>query len=352
MACIGSGKQKRMRNKRGWLACVACLLVFAGIALWRQCDAPAASSYRHNEGLVFNTIYHFTYQSDEDYQSQIEEELSRFDASLSPFNPTSIISRFNRNDTAVVADAWFEQVFDRSKEIWRDTEGAFDPTVSPLINAWGFGFKSGVAVTPEVVDSLWHLVGMERMELVDGRLYKDDPRMTLNFSAIAKGYAVDVVASFLRGKGGENYLVEIGGEIAARGRNSRGEAWRVGIDTPDESNVAGGQIEAVVLLDDAALATSGNYRNFRIVDGHRVAHTINPATGYPVQHSLLSATVLAPDCMTADAYATAFMVLGVEKSLEIAARHPGMEAYLIYAVDTATTAVAMTPGMKTFLFGE
>lgn len=341
-----------MRNKRGWLACVLCLLVFAGIVIWRQCNAPSVTAYRHNEGLVFNTVYHFTYQAEEDYQSQIEAELQRFDASLSPFNPASIISRFNRNDTSVVADAWFEKVFDRSKEIWHDTEGAFDPTVSPLINAWGFGFKSGVDVTPEVVDSLWHLVGMERIDLVDGRLYKDDPRMTLNFSAIAKGYAVDVVASFLRGKGVENYLVEIGGEIAARGRNSRGEAWRVGIDTPDESNVAGGQIEAVVLLDDAALATSGNYRNFRIVNGRRVAHTINPATGYPVQHSLLSATVLASDCMTADAYATAFMVLGVEKSLEIAARHPEIEAYLIYAVDTATTEVAMTPGMKSYLFGE
>ena len=180
-------------------------------------------------------------------------------------------------------------------------------------------------MTPEIVDSLWHLVGMERVELLGGRLYKDDPRMTLNFSAIAKGYAVDVVASFLRGKGVENYLVEIGGEVVARGKNERGEIWRVGIDTPDEGNVAGGEIDAVVMLDDAALATSGNYRNFRIVDGRRVAHTINPATGYPVQHSLLSATVLASDCMTADAYATAFMVLGVEKSMEIASRHPDME---------------------------
>ena len=302
--------------------------------------------------MIFNTIYHFTYEAREDYQSQIEAELQRFDASLSPFNPSSIISRFNRNDTAVVADAWFETVFARSKEVWRDTGGAFDPTVSPLINAWGFGFKTGEPVTPETVDSLWHLVGMERMELVDGRLHKDDPRMSLNFSAIAKGYAVDVVVSFLREKGVKNFLVEIGGEVAAQGKNARGETWRVGIDTPDEANVAGGEIEAVVMLDDAALATSGNYRNFRVVDGRRVAHTIDPGTGYPVQHSLLSATVLAPDCMTADAYATAFMVLGVDKSLEIAARNPGIEAYLIYAVDSVTTSVAMTPGMKQYLFGE
>lgn len=341
-----------MKNKRGWLACVVCVLVFAGIAAWRQCGTPAGSAYRHNEGLVFNTVYHFVYQSEEDYQSQIEEELRRFDASLSPFNQASIISRFNRNDTSVIADMWFSRVFDRSKEIWRDTEGAFDPTVSPLINAWGFGFKNSVPMTPEIVDSLWHLVGMERVELLDGRLYKDDPRMTLNFSAIAKGYAVDVVASFLREKGVENYLVEIGGEVAARGKNERGEIWRVGIDTPDEGNVAGGEIEAVVMLDDAALATSGNYRNFRIVDGRRVAHTINPATGYPVQHSLLSATVLAPDCMTADAYATAFMVLGVEKSMEIVSRHPEMEAYLIYAVDSVDMSAVMTPGMRQYIFGE
>lgn len=212
-----------MRNKRGWLACVLFVSVFAGIAVLRQCGTPAGMAYRHNEGVVFNTLYHIVYQSEEDYQSQIEEELRRFDASLSPFNPTSIISRFNQNDTSVVADMWFSRVFNRSKEIWRDTEGAFDPTVSPLINAWGFGFKNGVPMTPEIVDSLWHLVGMERVELLGGRLYKDDPRMTLNFSAIAKGYAVDVVASFLRGKGVENYLVEIGGEVVARGKNERGE---------------------------------------------------------------------------------------------------------------------------------
>ncbi len=329
-----------------------CVIVIAGVVLLRQCRATGGNAYHRNEGMIFNTIYHFTYEAREDYQSQIEAELQRFDASLSPFNPSSIISRFNRNDTAVVADAWFETVFARSKEVWRDTGGAFDPTVSPLINAWGFGFKTGAPVTPETVDSLWHLVGMERMELVDGRLHKDDPRMSLNFSAIAKGYAVDVVASFLREKGVKNFLVEIGGEVAAQGKNARGETWRVGIDTPDEANVAGGEIEAVVMLDDAALATSGNYRNFRVVNGRRVAHTIDPATGYPVQHSLLSATVLAPDCMTADAYATAFMVLGVDKSLEIAARNPGIEAYLIYAVDSVTTSVAMTPGMKQYLFGE
>ncbi len=341
-----------MKNKKGWLACVLCVIVIAGVVLLRQCRATEGNAYHRNEGMIFNTIYHFTYEAREDYQSQIEAELQRFDASLSPFNPSSIISRFNRNDTAVVADAWFETVFARSKEVWRDTGGAFDPTVSPLINAWGFGFKTGAPVTPETVDSLWHLVGMERMELVDGRLHKDDPRMSLNFSAIAKGYAVDVVASFLREKGVKNFLVEIGGEVAAQGKNARGETWRVGIDTPDEANVAGGEIEAVVMLDDAALATSGNYRNFRVVNGRRVAHTIDPATGYPVQHSLLSATVLAPDCMTADAYATAFMVLGVDKSLEIAARNPGIEAYLIYAVDSLTTSVAMTPGMKQYLFGE
>lgn len=341
-----------MKNKKGWLACVLCVIVIAGVVLLRQCRATGGNAYHCNEGMIFNTIYHFTYEAREDYQSQIEAELQRFDASLSPFNPSSIISRFNRNDTAVVADAWFETVFARSKEVWRDTGGAFDPTVSPLINAWGFGFKTGAPVTPETVDSLWHLVGMERMELVDGRLHKDDPRMSLNFSAIAKGYAVDVVASFLREKGVKNFLVEIGGEVAAQGKNARGETWRVGIDTPDEANVAGGEIEAVVMLDDAALATSGNYRNFRVVNGRRVAHTIDPATGYPVQHSLLSATVLAPDCMTADAYATAFMVLGVDKSLEIAARNPGIEAYLIYAVDSVTTSVAMTPGMKQYLFGE
>ena len=159
-----------MKNKKGWLACVLCVIVIAGVVLLRQCRATEGNAYHRNEGMIFNTIYHFTYEAREDYQSQIEAELQRFDASLSPFNPSSIISRFNRNDTAVVADAWFETVFARSKEVWRDTGGAFDPTVSPLTNAWGFGFKTGEPVTPEAVDSLWHLVGMERMALVDGFL--------------------------------------------------------------------------------------------------------------------------------------------------------------------------------------
>ena len=341
-----------MKNKTGRIACAVLVVALLAAIVWRESKSEPVFSYYRNEGLIFNTIYHITYEATEDYQSQIEAELQRFNASLSPFEPTSVIARMNNNDPEVRADRWFTVVFDRSKEIWSDTEGAFDPTVSPLINAWGFGFKSGIPVTPERVDSLWQLVGMEHMSLTDGRLHKDDPRMTLNFSAIAKGYAVDVVASFLRERGVENYLVEIGGEVAAHGENSRGEYWRIGIDTPEESNVAGGDIEAVVLLNDAALATSGNYRNFRIVDGRRVAHTIDPTTGYPARHSLLSATVLAPDCMTADAYATAFMVLGVEKSLEIANRHPEMEAYFIYAVDSTETATTMTEGMRQYLFGE
>lgn len=341
-----------MKNKKGWLACVLCVAGFILVAWWRSDDAVSVKEYHRNEGMVFNTIYHFTYEATEDYQARLEAELCRFNGSLSPFEKNSIISRFNANDTTARADNWFTTVFNRSREIFLDTEGAFDPTVSPLVNAWGFGFKSGINPTPETIDSLWQLVGMDRMSLVDGRLYKEDSRMTLNFSAIAKGYAVDVVAAFLREKGVENYLVEIGGEIAAHGRNSRGELWRVGVDTPDEGNVAGGAIEAVIAISDGAMATSGNYRNYRIVDGRRVAHTIDPSTGYPALHNLLSATVLAPDCMTADAYATAFMVLGVERGLEIAARHAGLEAYLIYAVDSVTTAVAMTPGMQQYLFGE
>ena len=334
-----------MRNKRGWLACVACLLVFAGIALWRQCDAPAALSYRHNEGLVFNTIYHFTYQSDEDYQSQIEEELRRFDASLSPFNPTSIISRFNRNDTAVVADAWFERVFDRSKEIWRDTEGAFDPTVSPLINLWGFGYEKGLHPDKASIDAVMEYVGMENITLYpDGRVEKSSPSVTLNFSAIAKGYAVDLTAGFLRSKGITDYMVEIGGEIAASGVNPEGKKWSVGIDVPSDT---ASSFQHVIRAGNLAMATSGNYRNYKTVDGRKVWHTIDPRTGEPARNALLSATVIARDCMTADAYATAFMVLGPEESRRILSSTPGLEALLIYAVgDTAAFGEYMTDGFK------
>ncbi len=330
--------------KRSWIAVIICLIVFGGVSLVRRCDS---STYRHNEGFIFGTLYHITYQHNADLGNEIKERLLQFDASLSPFNDTSIISQVNRNE-AVATNAWFERVFTTSQEIYQRTGGAFDPTVSPLINAWGFGFKEGVLPDSAQVDSLLSLVGMDKLTLVDHRVVKSDTAVTLNFSAIAKGYACDVIGDLLIEHGITDFLVEIGGEVYARGMNPEGRPWRIGVNRPTIEDGISGTIEEIIKLTDAGMATSGNYRNYRIINGKRIAHTIDPVSGYPVQHTLLSATVVAPNCASADAYATAFMVMGMERSCALLDSLPHIEALFLYQPGNDTTQIDLfvTDGLK------
>ena len=287
--------------------------------------------YHSINGLVFGTIYNITYQYDGDLKSEIEAELKRFDGSLSPFNDTSIISRINRNEE-IVTDSFFQTCFNRSMEISEETNGAFDITIAPLANVWGFGFKKGEFPDSMKIDSLLQITDYKNVKLVDGRVVKEDPRIMLSCSAVAKGYSVDVVARLLEKKGIQNYMVDIGGEIVTKGKNSRNGLWRIGINKPiDDSLSVNQEIQTILELSDAGLATSGNYRNFYYKDGKKYAHTIDPRTGYPVQHNILSATVIAEDCMTADALATAFMVMGLEEASAFANAHPAIDAYFIYS---------------------
>lgn len=326
-------------------AAIIFLAVFMGGYFLRKKDVP----YQRNEGIVFGTVYHMIYQYAEDLQPEIEAELKRFDLSLSPFNKESVITRVNRNDTDMVTDPWFITVYNKSVEIHRETQGAFDPTVSPLINAWGFGFEKKEEVPAEKVDSLLRLVGIDKTRWEDNRIVKSDSRITFNFSAIAKGYASDVIGEWLREKGINNYMVEIGGEVVAYGTNPSGNCWLIGINKPLEDSTASvAGIQETVALCNAAMATSGNYRNFYYKDGKRYAHTIDPRTGYPVQHSLLSATVLAEDCMTADAFATAFMVLGLDESIKLAESRGDIEALFIYTGEDGSEKVATTSGIERF----
>ncbi|MCR4995528.1 MAG: FAD:protein FMN transferase [Bacteroidales bacterium] len=289
-------------------------------------------SYQKADGAVFGTFYHINYQSREDLQAGVEAELKRVDESLSMFNPNSIISRMNQGED-VVADSLFTVVFRLAEQVSEATDGAFDITVAPLVNAWGFGFKNDALPDSAQVDSLRQLVGYKQISLTDdGRLVKADPNMILDCSAVAKGFGVDVVANYLLRQGVENFMVEIGGEVVVSGKNPKGELWHVGINKPvdDPANELNA-IDTIVNLTDIAMATSGNYRNFYTTeDGRRVAHTIDPATGYPVQHSLLSATVFAPTCAEADAFATSFMVMGLEGARDVLARHPELRVYFIY----------------------
>ncbi len=304
-------------------------------------------NYQHDEGFIFGTIYHITYHSDTNLKKEIEAELKKVDQSLSPFNKTSVISKVNRNENPVI-DPMFKEVFLLAENISNETHGAFDITVAPLVNEWGFGFKKGVEPTRQVIDSLKYIVGYQKVKLTPKNyVQKQDPRIMLDCSAIAKGYGCDVVARLLRKNGINDYMIEIGGEIVTRGFNQKQEPWRIGVNKPtDDSLNTSQELQTVLNVTDIAMATSGNYRNFYYKNGKKYAHTIDPKTGYPVQHTLLSATVLAKDCATADAYATSFMVMGLEKAKEILNRHSELMAYLIYTNDDGKTEVWYSPSLK------
>ena len=304
--------------------------------------------YLNNRGEVFGTYYNITYQSKTELHQEIKNVLEQVNASLSPFNRNSIITAINNNEDAV-PDSMFITVFSLAQEISEKTGGAFDITVAPLVNAWGFGFKKGLPVDSMAIDSLRSLVGYKRVSLVDGKIVKQNPGTMLDCSAIAKGYGCDVVASMFDRHGINNYMIEIGGEVVAKGNNASGKRWGIGINKPvDDPLASNKELFGVIRLDGKGMATSGNYRNFRYENGKKVAHTIDPRTGYPVEHSLLSATVIADDCATADAYATSFMVMGLEKAMEICSKEKSIDAYFIYAGEDGTLKTAETEGMKRF----
>ena len=291
----------------------------------------AQKEYRQNTNFVFGTIYNITYQSDKDLQQEIEAELMKVDGEFSMFNPQSTVARINSGDSTVERSEMFNEIYQLAQTVSKETDGAFDITVAPLVNAWGFGFKHEQLPTPEQVDSLLQL------------------RNQMDFSAIAKGYGCDVVARLLESHGIHNYMVEIGGEVVVSGKNAKGDDWHIGITKPtDDSLSVEGEMQTVLAITDHAMATSGNYRNFYYQGGRKYAHTIDPRTGYPVQHSLLSATVLAENCATADAYATSFMVLGVEGAKAVLARHPELMAYLIYTDEKGQLATWASPSLSDY----
>ena len=311
------------------------IVMAIGLVALAMCRTKEAEtqvlSYYKLEGTVFHTIYHITYQGERDYHDEIKQLFKEFDGSLSMFNDTSIITRMNNCDTSVVANRYFRHVFTKAMEVSEATGGAFDITVAPLVNLWGFGFKNSDNVSQAAIDSILQFVGYKTVHLdEEGHLHKDDPRTIMDASSIAKGYMSDVVADFLREQGVENYMVEIGGEVALNGVNPKGSRWSIGINKPtDDSTQVNSELQDILYMSEGGVATSGNYRNFYYKDGKKYAHTIDPHTGYPIQQDILSSTVIARDCMTADAYATAFMVLGKEKAMEVLAKDTTLMAYFI-----------------------
>ena len=321
------------------------VLLIVGTVMILKNQAP----FQTNQGLVFGTIYKITYQSKDNLQNEIDAALKEVDFSLSPFNKESVITQIN-NNTDMQADSLFIDVYNLAEEISKETHGAFDITVAPLVNAWGFGFDSSTKVDSATIDSLRQFVGFEKVSLQNGKIVKADPRIKLDCSSIAKGYGVDCVARLFDKKGIENYMIDIGGELVMKGKNPKMDTWRIGINKPVEDSLSQNQeLQTVLALTNAGLATSGNYRNFYYKDGKKYAHTIDPRIGYPVQHNILSATVVAKDCATADAYATSFMVLGLDSAKAICEKHPELDAYFIYATPEGETETYFTEGMRHYI---
>ena len=335
--------EEKQKKRLFWQVPFLVLLIVGTILIIRQ---QQNMPYQKYSDFVFGTTFTVTYQCDSDMNKSIKAELMKVDYSLSPFNEQSIITAINNNQD-VKPDQMFMDVFQLAMDVSRDTNGAFDITVAPLVNAWGFGFKSGVKPSPQQVDSLRQIIGYQKVSVENGKIRKQDPRMMLDCSAIAKGYGTDVVARFLRSRGVKNYMVEVGGEIVTSGVNPERLPWRVGVIKPnDDSLNVSHEVQTVLNVTDIAMATSGNYRRFYYKDGKKFAHTIDPKTGYPVQHNILSATVLAKTCAQADAYATSFMVMGLDEAKKVLERHPDLMAYFIYDDGQGKNAVWFSPSLK------
>jgi thiamine biosynthesis lipoprotein len=283
------------------------------------------------QGQAQGTYYAVTYfdSKERNLQVQIDSILRAFDMSVSIWKPESIISKVNRGDSSAKADAWFREIFSLSVDVARKTDGAFDFTIGPLVNAWGFGFKGKMKMDSTLVDSLRQLVDYTKVRLEGDKVYKENENMQFDFNAIAQGYAVDVLGAFLETRGINNYLVDIGGEVLGKGSKPDGQAWLVGIENPAADSLSERSVNTRIRLENKAVATSGNYRKYYEKDGLRYSHTIDPENGYPVRHNLLSVSVLADDCASADAYATAFMVMGFEKAREFIENQSELEAFFI-----------------------
>lgn len=339
-------KHKNMQNSKRNIAIALPIIILLLAVVFVFGEQRNGATYQHDSGLIFGTSYNITYKCNENHKAGIEKVLESVDHSLSPFNPASVITAVNNNRNIEV-DEQFMEVFRLAKTVYDDTNGAFDITVAPLVNAWGFGFKSGSMPTAADIDSIKGFVGFETISLDGKHVTKQDPRTMLDCSAIAKGYGVDKVAEYLSRQGIDDYMVEIGGEVAVKGSNDSGKPWRIGITKPTDDTLAVKQeLQSILSLTNMAMATSGNYRNFYYKDGKKYAHTIDPETGFPVQHNILSATVIAGTCAKADAYATAFMVMGLEKAKELLERRKELKAYIIYNDSNGKYAVWHSPELE------
>lgn len=303
------------------------------------------------EGEAQGTTYHITYfdATNRDLQPEIDKILQDFDKSVSTYLTSSIISRINSNAKNVITDKYFNTCFNKAKEVHRNTNGAFDPTVYPLVNAWGFGPEKKQKIEKTKIDSILKFVGFDLISLKGNKIIKKDKRVALDFNAFAQGYSVDVVADFLKSKKIINFIVEIGGEVYANGKKPNGENWSIGIEKPIDNKVNVNPLKAIAKLENLAIATSGNYRRFVIEDGVKYAHHLDPKTGYPTKNNLLSVSIFSKKCIDSDANATGILVMGLEKAKEFLANHKELLAYLIFSDENGNYQIYETDGLKNII---
>lgn len=328
------------------------LLLYLAVWLGGCNTGKGDGEYHFIQGFTQGTSYHITYQCPvvQDMKSAVDSLLKVFDSSLSTYDSTSIISGINLNRPGVKTDSMFRTVFRESARVNQLSGGAFDITLAPVIDAWGFGPGETMDVDSAMVDSLLQFVGMDQIRLSGDSVIKHHPSVMLNVNAIAQGYAVDVVCAFLDDLSCRNYMVEIGGEIRTRGVNPDGHFWRIGVDRPEYGNmIPGDQLQVILSMHNRALATSGNYRKFYEKNGVRITHSIDPATGFPKQSRLLSVTILTDQCITADAYATSCMVLGLEEAMAFIKNQRNTDAYFIYGDETGAFQVWYSDGLKKYI---
>lgn len=297
-------------------------------------------------GTTYRMVY-FDEPHRRNFKNEVDSLLLRVNSAINTYDPNAEISRFNRSDRGIaIRLPHLYEVLKTSKKIFKASNGAFDPTVMPLVNAWGFGPEKSERPSPLKIDSLKELVGFNKVRFNKRKIAKSDPRIRLDMGGIGQGYGADVICRFLTSKGIRNMLIELGGEGVALGKNlQRRQPWRIGILDPN-STPEDQFFKAYVTLKDKAFTTSGNYFNYRIIDGQKFGHTIDPVAGYPVRNSLLSVSVFAPDCTTADAWATAFMVMGIEKAIARIRTLPGIDGLFIYSTSTGGMKTYITPGFE------
>jgi FAD:protein FMN transferase len=323
-----------------------CILI--AISLFFDCKNTKEKCIKL-EGNAQGSTYHISYYTKDslNYKPQIDSLFSIVDSSVSMYKANSIISAINNNDSSVRVNEHFTAIFNKAMEVSHESDGAFDITVGPLVNAYGFGATKKKHIDKVYIDSLLQFVGYKKVKIVNGKLIKSAPGVKIDMNAIAQGYTVDLISNFFESKGISKYLVEVGGEVRAKGKKPDENYWKIGVDKPiDNNNVPGENLQVILMLKDRSIATSGNYRKFYEENGVKYSHHIDPKTGRTQHNNLLSVSISAKDCTTSDAYATACLVLGFEKSQELLKKHPELEAYMVYSDKTGKLQVFCSEGLQ------